>query len=139
MKKSDKKRPNSFVRALAEITVGIINTFKYSFLCNLNSMAWTLELCVPYGMYIIGQNVALSRGHVGFGGELLIPVVVFVVTYYMREYANRKNKGARIPVPDTRFTTVDDDGEVSIRNDRVQELILYLADLEDWMERKGML
>ena len=33
----------------------------------------------------------------------------------------------------------DDYGEVSIPNNRIQELILYLADLEDWLERKGLL
>ena len=39
----------------------------------------------------------------------------------------------------TVFTEVDDYGEVSIPNNRIQELILYLADLEDWLERKGLL
>ena len=36
-------------------------------------------------------------------------------------------------------TDKEEDGLVTVRQDRVQEMILYLADVEDWLERKGMM
>lgn len=90
-------------------------------------------------MYFIGQKVCADRGQVTVGSELFIPIVVCVIIYYLRSYANKIGKGTTIPVPEKRFTEVDDYGEVSIPNNRIQELILYLADLEDWLERKGLL
>lgn len=111
----------------------------YFITSNLRNFAWILNFILPYVMYVIGQNVCAERGKIAFGGELFIPILFCVITYYIRSYANKIGKGTTIPVPDKRFTEVDDYGEVSIPNNRIQELILYLADLEDWLERKGLL
>lgn len=86
-------------------------------------------------MYMIGQRTYKIK----LNEELLIPIVVFIMIYLVNSYANKIGKGITIPVPDKRFTEVDDDGEVSVENRRIQELLLYTADLEDWLERKGML
>ena len=71
--------------------------------------------------------------------DVVRAVDYFITSNLLRSYANKIGKGTTIPVPDKRFTEVDDYGEVSIPNNRIQELILYLADLEDWLERKGLL
>ena len=128
-----------FFSIMCAIIVDVVRVADYFITSNLRNFAWILNFILPYLMYIIGQDVYATRGYLGIGGELLIPVVFCVITYALRSYANKIGKGTIIPVPDKRFTEVDDYGEVSIPNNRIQELILYLADLEDWLERKGLL
>ena len=128
-----------FIRITLEIILDIIRAVTYFITHNLRNFAWLLNLILPYVMYFIGQRVCADRGQVAVGSELFIPIVACVIIYYLRSYANKIGKGHTIPVPEKRFTEVDDYGEVSIENKRIQELILYLADLEDWLERKGLL
>lgn len=128
-----------FLRVLMEVTADALCGFAYFIENNLTNFANVLNLILPYLMYLIGQYVALDRGEFATGGELFIPVIFVVITYYLKSSANKLGKGITVPVPEKRFTQVDDDGEVNVENRRVQELILYLADLEDWLERKGLL
>lgn len=124
---------------MGEIIIDIVQAVDYFITNNLRNFAWILNFILPYLMYIIGQHVYETRGYFGVGGELFIPIIFCVITYILRSYANKIGKGTTIPVPEKRFTEVDDYGEVSIPNNRIHELILYLADLEDWLERKGLL
>ena len=128
-----------FFSIMDAIIVDAVRAVDYFITSNLRNFAWILNFILPYLMYIIGQNVRATRGYLSVGGELFIPVVFCVIIYVLRSYADKIGKGTNIPVPDKRFTEVDDYGEASIPNDRIQELILYLADLEDWLERKGLL
>ena len=128
-----------FFSIMSAIIIDVVRTVDYFITSNLRNFAWIFNFILPYLMYIIGQNVYATRGYLGVGSELFIPIVFCMITYVLRSYANKIGKGTTIPVPDKRFTEVDDYGEVSIPNNRIQELILYLADLEDWFERKGML
>lgn len=106
---------------------------------NLLMFSNALNLIVPYMTYFIGQYVAFERKEIAVGGEIFVPLIFLIIIYYMKCIANKLGKGTTVPIPDRRFTHVDEDGEVSIENKRIQELILYLADLEDWLERKGLL
>ena len=126
-------------KILVEITYETFCGFGYFIKSNLVTFANFLNLIAPYVMYFIGQQVMFNRGGFAVGGEIFVPLVFVVIIYYLKSTANKMRKGITIPVPEKRFTSVDDDGEVTIENRRIQELILYLADLEDWMERKGIL
>lgn len=106
---------------------------------NMRNFAKLLNFLLPYVMYLIGQYVYSTRGNTAVGSEIFIPVFVCIIIYFIRSFANKIGKGTTIPVPGKRFTEEDEDGEVSIENRRLQELILYVADLEDWLERKGLL
>ena len=128
-----------FFSIMGAIIADAVQTVDYFITNNLRNFAWILSFILPYLMYIVGQNVYATRGYFGVGGELLLPIIFCMITYVLRSYANKIGKGTTIPVPKKRFTEVDDYGEVSIPNDRIQELILYVADLEDWLERKGLL
>ena len=128
-----------FFRIMGSIIIDAVRAVDYFITNNLRNFACVLDFILPYLMYIIGQKVYETRGYFGIGGELFIPIIFCAITYVFRSYANKIGKGTTIPVPDKRFTEVDDYGEVSIPNNRLQELILYLADLEDWLERKGLL
>lgn len=127
------------LRALADITMGLLHGAAYFLKVNLRYFANAVSFSVPYVMYVLGQLRYQEGGCISFGIELVIPVAVVAVVYYLREIANRLGTGNVPPVPHNRFTNVDDDGEVTVENRRIQELLLYMADLEDYFSRKGML
>lgn len=66
-------------------------------------------------------------------------IIIQSITSYTKKLMENMGKGNDVPVPRKRFTSVDEDGEVTVRVDRTQELILYVCDLEDYLERKGKL
>lgn len=127
------------IKIIIEITYEAICNFGYFIKNNLVTFANILSLIAPYIMYLLGQYTAINRNRIAVGGEIFIPLMFAVLIFYLKSTANKLGKGLTIPIPNKRFTEVDDDGEVMVENKRIQELILYLADLEDWLERKGML
>lgn len=70
---------------------------------------------------------------------LFIPIVIHIFACFLKYYANVVGTGDVCPVPVKRFTESDDKGMVSVDNSRVQEMLLYVADVEDYLERKGYL
>lgn len=122
------------------VTQDIISEVVYFFAVNMRYFANLISTATPYVMYFIGQNVVLERGRFAVGGELFIPILIAVLVYYLRQIANRSGKGNSMPVPEKRFTEVDEStGEVTILTSRTEEMLLYMADLEDWFERRRML
>ena len=127
-------------RMFIEILYDIIFAIGYFIENNLKNFATLLSIMLPFIMLLIGQAVALKRGSFAIGSEILIPPFIGVIIYFIRSFANKLGKGITVPIPKKRFTEVDNEtGEVNILNDRVQELILYVADLEDWLQGKGLL
>ena len=105
---------------------------------NLRVYAKIMNVVLPYLMFFIGEYVFDKRGSYQMGGEMFIPIIIFIIIWFMKSYANKIGKGITIPVPGKRFTDISDD-EVQVEHSRLQELILYVADVEDWLERKGLL
>lgn len=125
-----------FFRITFEILTDFMGSLLYAVKSNLMNFVRLVEIALPFAMYFIGQYVSCGKLNVGY--ELLIPVGVLIITGYMKAFANKIGKGITVPVPEKRFTSIDEDGEVSIENSRLQELILYMADLEDWLKSKGL-
>lgn len=128
-----------FIRIMWEITTNTVENTLYFVKSNLMRFANIINFILPYAMYFVGQYTAKDNGQIHVGTEIMIPVVIMLFTYYFKSYANKIGKGITVPVPEKRFTSIDDDGEVSVEHRRLQELILYIADVEDWLEKKGML
>lgn len=124
------------------ITMEILSDIVYNVLLfvenNLRNFATLIYMLLPYAMMLIGQYVYDYRDKYSIGGEAFIPLIAMSIIYLLNQYANRLGRGVTIPVPRTRFTSVDEDGEVTIDVERINELLLYTADLEDWIERKGL-
>lgn len=128
-----------FINVTKDIISDIIYSVLYFIENNLRNFAVLINFALPYLMLFIGQYVYDFRDKYALGGELFVPLIVFFVSYLLNSYANRFGKGISVPIPEKRFTELGDDGEVSIPVDRENEMILYMADLEDWLERKGLL
>lgn len=131
------------MRKIWRITKEIISDAIYGFLYfienNLTNFATLLYMLLPYAMLFIGEYLYDDRKKYAVGGEVLLPLVILFVIWLLNSFADRLGKGTDVPIPNKRFTDVDDDGEVNVDVERLQELLLYTADLEDWLERKGLL
>lgn len=126
---------NNPIYIILEITIDIIKEAKYWFDSNIRNLPTLLNIILPYLMYFLGVKIKTRHLYL----VLLIPAIVYLISYYSKSYANKINKGSAIPVPAKRFTQEDEFGEVTINQDRISELILYMADLEDFLSRKGLL
>lgn len=127
------------MRTILGIVKEALANVGYFFRTNLRQISNVLIVLLPFLMLYIGQYVYAQRGYYAVGGEIILLLVVLFIVYVLRCIAEVTGQGDKVPRPTERFTTVEDDGEVTIRNDRLEELILYMADLEDYMERKNML
>lgn len=106
------------------------------------SMGGIARILLFLNPYIFGLLVWKSyeiRGYFAFGGEWLVPAIVSIVAWWLQAKASRLNYGDSIPVPRVRLTEVSPDDVVTVPRHRMQEMLLYLADLEDWLERTGRL
>lgn len=106
---------------------------------NVKYVSTLVQLGTPYIMYFLGQRLVVERGYCAVGGELFVPVVLWTVANFIKNVAIKMNRGPHIPKPTERFTVVDEDGIVSVEQDRLEEMLIYMSDLEDYMERKGWL
>lgn len=127
---------------IVEVTEDLLSTFAYVVKNNFMNAVNLANFTLPYLMYFVGQEFyklhGIKDGYV-FGVALIIPIIFDLLTYYTKSIANKIGKGITVPIPQKRFTEVDEDGMVSVDNNRIQELLLYVADLEDWLEKKKLM
>lgn len=124
---------------------GIIGEVVSDFLCgvifflesNLYNFGMLIDISTPYIMWYIGIALFQERGYFGVGGELFIPIALMFIATTFKKAANRRGKGYRVPVARKRFTVEDEYGEISIAEDDIQEIILYLNDVENYIEKRG--
>lgn len=65
---------------------------------------------------------------------VLAQATCLLLSKYLK-YSEVEDTG--FPVPAKRFTSESRDGEVSIEKSRLQEMILYVSEVEDWLESSG--
>ena len=128
-----------YTKALSDSFVDLVITF-FKFDINLLKTLTSLySLWFPYVCLFIGEYVCKVRNGFSIGGEIFFPLVIFIIICYVKKFLNRIGKGERIPVPESRFTVVSDDGEITMERERLEELMVYVSELEDYLENKGLL
>lgn len=108
--------------------------------CSLPKTASKLPMLVLYfipyvviaSSYFTGCSAIVSMNM--FWLTLLAQSVCFITSKYLK-YNKVEDTG--FPVPVKRFTSESEDGEVSIEKNRLQEMILYVSEVEDWLESSG--
>lgn len=106
---------------------------------NLYNIAVIINVLCPYITSYAVVNAYMIRCHFAVGSEWLIPIVCWFLIACLKRIANKAGKGVTVPTPYKRFTEKSDDGEITIRMERSEELVLYVCELEDWLEKKGMM
>lgn len=124
---------------LAEVISDLLVALKRGAIRNTNTFATLLVIACPYISMLAVISAYRSRGYFGVGSEWFVPLVFLIVACILRSVANKTGNGLDVPVPKRRFTNIEDDGEITIDADRSEELILYMADIEDWLERRRLM
>lgn len=119
--------------------VEMFNTTTYVLSTSIFPLSKILVFILPYLMLLVGLTVYKDSGLGMKVFFLVIPVLISLFSYFLKSLANKIGKGETPPVPVKRFTSDDGDGEVSVEHSRLQELLLFVFDYEEWLERKGYL
>lgn len=91
---------------------------------------------IPYviiaSSYFTGCSAVSSMNM--FWLTVLAQSACFITSKYLK-YSEVED--TNFPIPSKRFTTESRDGEVTVENSRLQEMIIYVCDVEDWLESSG--
>lgn len=99
---------------------------------NLNNFANLLILIVPFLSLAAGMWPDFK-----FNASIVFPIAGVILICLLKALSSILGRGYDIPVPLHRFTHIEPSGEVWMPQSRIQEMLLYVADLEDWLERNG--
>lgn len=128
-----------FIKILRAVIGEMLSIVVYVLSISIYPISRLLIIALPYMMYFIGVEMYKVRGYFAIGGEVFIPIVFFLISWFLKSFADKIGKGETPPVPRERFTTEDSEGEVSCEYSRLQEMLLFVNDYEKWLERKGLL
>ena len=102
------------------------------FMKNLNNVAMMIQIVFP--VWLVCQNVEPVKAFI------YSVAIVFILAYIRQLYTNvQKHGGKTIPIPRQRFTVLDEDGYIVLRNDNTGEAIQYLYELEEYLNNRGKL
>lgn len=131
-----------FIKMLGEILSDLLHNIKNEIVNNLINVSNVLSCTLPYLMCYIGIKISSNNEMTKFEVlccVLLTPIFYGIIIWLLRRIADKSGKGKAFPIPNKRFTECDEYGEVSVEQDRLQEMLLYVADVEDWLDRRGLL
>lgn len=126
-------------KILRAVIIEMSNTLKYVLSTSIYPLSKLLIILLPYMMIFITIWMYKVRGEFKIGIEYIIPIVILLISYFLKSIADKIGKGEAPPIPMERFTYDDGEGEVSCEYSRLQEMLLFVNDYEKWLERKGLL
>ena len=124
---------------LKSVIMEMLNILKYILSTSIYPMSKILMFILPYLMLLVGMTIYKDIGLDMKIAILILPILISMFSYFLKSVANKIGKGELPPIPNERFTSEDGDGEVSCEYDRLQEMLLFVNDYEEWLERKGYL
>jgi hypothetical protein len=94
------------------------------------------KLCLPFICIAIGQSL---NGNIKFSLWYVYVAIIMIAMDVIHRISNKEGFGDEVPIPAKRFTTVSEDGEASIESNRLQEMILYVSNVEDYLESRRLM
>lgn len=99
---------------------------------NLSNVAMVIQIIFP--VWLVCQNVEPLKAFI------YSVAIVFILAYIRQLHTNvQKHGGKTIPIPRQRFTVLDEDGYIVMKNDNAGEAIQYLYELEEYLSNRGKL
>lgn len=130
------------IKRVVELCLEVLNEawlfMAYAVKRNIFIFCKMLEFSTPYIMWYLAISMHKERGYFSVGGELFIPPVFFFICGVLNKVSEESGQGYNFPVAKKRFTSEDDFGEVTITENDIPEVILYLNDVENYIEKRGM-
>lgn len=129
-----KKKANiSVLKALWTVLLEMLYSFKYNIVKELDKIAVIIEIAIP---------VVLSQIYADITKLIIVSIVMTVIVHYITKVGQKLNNETYgdLPLPRYRMTKIDSDGFVSlIDQDDLQELVLYMHEVEQYLTKKGKL
>ena len=126
-----------YLKAFRSSISELYHQFKYFISINIKYLIKLIDISIPYIYAYISILLYRERNNLIIGYEVLIPIIAYIILSVLNNFLNKINRGYDIPIPRERFTILNDNGNVSIDNSSINDIILYLYDLEEYLKSKG--
>lgn len=126
-----------YLKAFRSSISELYHQFKYFISINIKYLIKLIDISIPYIYAYISIILYRERNNIIIGYEVLIPIIAYIILSVLNNFLNKINKGYDIPLPRERFTTLNDNGNISVDNSSINDIILYLYDLEEYLKSKG--
>ena len=126
-----------YLKAFRSSISELYHQFKYFISINIKYLIKLIDISIPYMYAYISILLYRERNNLIIGYEVLIPIIAYIILSVLNSFLNKINRGYDIPIPRERFTILNDNGNVSIDNSSINDIILYLYDLEEYLKSKG--
>ena len=126
-----------YLKAFRSSISELYHQFKYFISINIKYLIKLIDISIPYIYAYISILLYRDRNSFIIGYEILIPIIAYIILSILNNFLNKINKGYDIPLPRERFTTLNDNGNLSVDNSSINDIILYLYDLEEYLKSKG--
>ena len=133
MKRKNKKKTKQNVWVvLLQTLAELFAALKYGIIEELDKIAIVIQILIP----IVIAKMDLSTSEM-----LFVSLSLVVLVRYIKEVGYKLNHVTErgFPIPTQRYTEVDENGFIGIKETETQEAILYLHDVEDYLKSKGWL
>lgn len=130
--KTRKRKGNSIFVVLLQTLAELFAALKYGFIEELDKIAIVIQILIP---------IVIARTDLSTPKMLLVSLGLVVLVKYIREVGYKLNHVTErgFPIPLQRYTEIDENGFISIKEEETQEAMLYLCDVEDYLKSKGWL
>lgn len=127
------KKKKKILRTMIVVFYELIQNIMYSFIEEFDKIGLILEVIYPVFMVYCNPSVAMS---------LIFSILFLFVCKYLQGIGKAVNhtgdKG--IPLPEKRFTEIDKDGFISMKNEEdFPEMLQYIYSLETYLQKRGRL
>lgn len=120
------------LKAMAECLVECVREFKSGVIEELSKIAVVMEVFIPVFLMWVGAGVIQT---------ILLSCICLGVVRYVKAVSYKLNKTNEkgMPVPTERYTRMDADGFIELKDDnQYPEMLQYIYELEMYMVKKGM-
>lgn len=130
--KTRKRKGNSILVVMLQTLSELLATLKYGIIEELDKIAIVIQILIP---------IVIARTDLSTPKMLLVSCVLVVLVKYIKEVGYKLNHVTErgFPIPTQRYTEVDENGFIGIKETETQEAILYLYDVEEYLKSKGWL
>ena len=131
-RKNKKKTKQSVWVVLLQTLAELFAALKYGIIEELDKIAIVIQILIP---------IVIARMDLSTLKMLLVSCVLVVLVRYIKEVGYKLNHVTErgFPIPTQRYTEVDENGFIGIKETETQEAILYLHDVEEYLKSKGWL
>lgn len=109
----------------------MLKKLKYSskFVCK------SLRFAIPYILSFTFCSFGINS--ITIIVAMVTPPLIWIATSVINIYFNRNYAGDDLPVPVERFTEYAGEGEIKAKRDRLEEMVMYVFVLEEWLHDNG--